>query len=93
MMRGHQLTIELNACTSLNTSLLQRCNESDSLLNIRDRSIVTLSQLNENYTEQINEHETRYVRKQKENKKKRWRQGVLIGSIGIVAGLLISVAI
>ena len=93
MMRGHQLTLELNACTSLNTSLLQRCNESDSLLNVRDKSIVTLRQLNENYTEQINEHETRYVREQKENKKKRIRQGILIGAVGIVAGLLMSIAI
>jgi len=92
-MRGHQLTLELNACTSLNTSLLQRCNESDSLLNVRDKSIVTLRQLNENYTEQINEHETRYVREQKENKKKRIRQGILIGAVGIVAGLLMSIAI
>ena len=93
MMKGKQMKIQLDSCRSLTLSMQLRIKYSDSLLNVRDRRIVTLEELNDNYEEEIGIKEDQIVKNKKDEKKKRRRQGILVASVAFVLGLVASLAI
>ena len=93
MMKGKQMSMQLDSCRSLTLSLYERVSISDSLLKVRNLHISVLEQLNINSTEMLEETERINCKKEKEKKKQLWRQGIVIGAAAFVLGLLTSIFI
>ncbi len=93
MIKAKQFSVELDSCRSLTLSLFNRVKYSDSLLSVKNRRVMTLTELNNNYVEELNFNKKEIKKTKDENKKKQIRQGILIGAVAFVLGILTSVLI